>query len=57
MQLLFDYVPIVIFIAAYFFKDIFFATAVLMIAMPTLMLLQWLMTRKINRMYLASTGS
>ncbi|MEX0708851.1 MAG: septation protein A [Woeseia sp.] len=56
MQLLFDYVPIVIFIAAYFFKDIFFATAVLMVAMPTLMLLQWLMTRKINRMYLASTG-
>lgn len=56
MQLLIDYIPIVIFIAAYFFKDIFFATAVLMATMPAVLLLQWLLTRKVNRMYLASTG-
>jgi intracellular septation protein len=56
MQLLIDYIPIVIFIAAYFFKDIFFATAVLMATMPVILLLQWLLTRKVNRMYLASTG-
>jgi len=56
MQLLIDYIPIVIFIAAYFFKDIFFATAVLMAAMPVILLVQWLMTRKINRIYLASTA-
>lgn len=56
MQLLIDYIPIVVFIAAYFFKDIFFATAVLMATMPVVLLLQWLVTRKFNRMYVASTG-
>jgi intracellular septation protein len=56
MQLLIDYIPIVIFIAAYFHKDIYFATGVLMAVMPIVLLLQWVMTRKINRIYLASTG-
>lgn len=56
MQLLVDYIPIIAFIAAYFFKDIYFATAVLMAVMPVILLGQWLVTRKINRMYLASTG-
>ena len=56
MQLLIDYIPIVIFIIAYFFKDIFFATAVLMAAMPMVLIVQWLMTRKINKIYLASTA-
>jgi intracellular septation protein len=55
MQLLLDYIPIVIFIAAYFYEDIFFATAVLMGVMPVILLLQWLMTRKLNRIYAAST--
>ncbi len=55
MQLLLDYIPIVIFIAAYFFEDIFFATAVLMAVMPVILLVQWLMTRKLNRIYAAST--
>jgi intracellular septation protein len=56
MQLLIDYIPIVIFIVAYFFKDIFFATGVLMAVMPMVLVLQWLMTRKINKIYLASTA-
>ena len=56
MQLLIDYIPIVFFIIAYFFKDIFFATAVLMAAMPVVLIVQWLMTRKINKIYLASTA-
>jgi len=56
MQLLIDYIPIVIFIAAYFFKDIFFATGVLMAVMPIVLVVQWLMTRKINKIYLASTA-
>lgn len=56
MQLLLDYIPIVIFIAAYFYKrDFFFATGILMVVMPVVLLLQWLLTRKINRIYLAST--
>lgn len=56
MQLFIDYIPIVVFIAAYFFKDIYFATAVLMGVMPVILGLQWLATRKVNRIYLASTG-
>jgi intracellular septation protein len=55
MQLLLDYIPIVIFFAAYFYEDIFFATAVLMAVMPVVLLLQWFLTRKLNRIYAAST--
>jgi intracellular septation protein len=55
MQLLLDYIPIVIFIAAYFYEDIFFATGVLMGVMPIVFLLQWVLTRKVNRIFLAST--
>ena len=55
MHLLIDYIPIVAFIFAYFYKDIFFATGVLMAVMPVVLLLQWLMTRKVNKIYLAST--
>jgi intracellular septation protein len=55
MQLLIDYIPIVIFIVAYFYRDIFFATGVLMAVMPIVLLLQWLMTRRLNKIYLAST--
>jgi len=56
MQLLLDYIPIVIFILAYFYRDIFFATAVLMVAMPIVLALQWLLTKKLNRIYAASTA-
>ncbi len=55
MHLLVDYIPIVVFILAYFYKDIFFATGVLMAVMPVVLVLQWLMTRKINKIYAAST--
>lgn len=55
MQLLIDYIPIVAFILAYFYKDIFFATGVLMVVMPIILLVQWLMTKKVNKIYAAST--
>ena len=55
MQLFIDYLPILFFFGAYFFKDIYFATAVLMVAMPIVMIAQWLMTRKLNKIYAAST--
>ncbi len=56
MQLFVDYIPIVVFVLAYFYKDIFFATAVLMGVMPVVLLLQWLMTKEINRIYAVSTA-
>lgn len=56
MQLLLDYVPIIIFILAYFYKDIFFATGVLMAVMPVVLFIQWLLTKKLNKIYAASTA-
>ncbi|MEX2495543.1 MAG: inner membrane-spanning protein YciB [Woeseia sp.] len=55
MQLFIDYIPIVIFFVAYLYKDIFFATGVLMAVMPVVLLLQWVLTRRLNKIYLAST--
>ena len=55
MHLLVDYIPILAFILAYFYKDIFFATGVLMAVMPVVLVLQWLMTKKVNKIYAAST--
>lgn len=56
MQLFLDYIPIVVFILAYFYRDIFFATAVLMVVMPITLVVQWLLSRKVNKIYAASTG-
>ena len=56
MQLFFDFIPIFVFVITYFYKDIFFATAALMVVMPIFLFAQWLATKKINKMYLASTA-
>lgn len=56
MQLFVDYLPIVIFFGAYFYEDIYFATTVLMIVMPVVLVTQWVLTRKLNRIYAASTA-
>ena len=57
MQLFLDYVPIIAFILAYYYaRDFFFATAVLMGIMPVVLVLQWIMTRKLNRIFAASTA-
>lgn len=56
MQLFVDYLPILIFFGTYFYKDIYFATAVLMIVMPVVLVVQWLITRQANKIYLASTA-
>jgi len=56
MQLFIDYLPILIFFGAYFYEDIYFATAVLMVVMPIVMVVQWVITRKLNKIYAASTA-
>lgn len=56
MQLFIDYLPILVFFGAYFYEDIYFATAVLMAVMPIIMVVQWLITRKLNKIYAASTA-
>ena len=55
MQLFVDYLPILVFFGAYFYKGIYFATAVLMVVMPIVLAVQWAITRKINKIYLSST--
>lgn len=56
MQLFIDYLPVLFFFGAYFYEDIYFATTVLMAVMPLVLLIQWSITRKLNKIYLASTA-
>ena len=56
MQLFVDYLPILIFFGAYFYEDIYFATAVLMFVMPLILIAQWLVTRKLNKIFAGSTA-
>ena len=56
MQLFVDYLPILIFFGAYFYDGIYFATAVLMVVMPIIMIGHWIITKKLNRIYAASTA-
>lgn len=56
MQMLLDFLPVLGFFGAYVVtKDIFIATAALMIAMPLMLAGHWLITRKVNRVHLIST--
>ncbi|MGB5166721.1 MAG: inner membrane-spanning protein YciB [Woeseiaceae bacterium] len=57
MQLFVDYLPVVAFFGAYFYeRDFYFATLVIMIVMPIVLLLQWALTKKFNKIYVASTA-
>ena len=55
MNLLFEFLPLIVFLGAYLYKDIYFALVVLMIAMPIGLLAKYIRTRSLDRMYLWST--
>ena len=55
MQALFEFLPLILFLAAYFYKDIYLALAVLMVAMPIGVFVKYLKTKKLDRMYFWST--
>jgi len=55
MQVLFEFLPLILFLGAYFYKGIYFALGVLMIAMPVGLSIKYLKTKKIDKMYLWST--
>lgn len=55
MQLLFDFLPIVIFAVAYVARGIYVATAALMVATAVQVAYQWIRHRKVNKMLLASS--
>ena len=56
MQLLIDFLPIVLFFAAYFISDDFYtALLVIMVASPVAMAVQYVMTKTFNKMTAVST--
>lgn len=57
MQLLADFLPLLAFLGAYVYEDLYFAIMVLMAAMPIGLAAKWLLTRKLDRMYLGSTAA
>jgi intracellular septation protein len=54
MQLLFDFLPLIVFFAAYWAGGIYAATAAIMVAMAAQIAYQWIRHRKVNKMLLTS---
>jgi intracellular septation protein len=55
MQILFELLPLVLFLGAYLYKDIYLAIGVLMVAMPIGFVIKYVRTRNVDKMYLWST--
>lgn len=55
MHVLFEFLPLILFLAAYAFKGIYFALGVLMVAMPIGLAVKYFSTGKLDRIYLWST--
>ncbi len=57
MQLLFDFLPVIAFFVAYkLTKDIFVATAVIIVATILQVAIHWIRKRRVNPMHLVSAG-
>jgi intracellular septation protein len=55
VHILADFLPMLLFLGTYIYEDLYFAITVLMFAMPISLGIKWIMTRKVDRMYLGST--
>ena len=55
MNPLFEFLPLILFLGAYFYKGIYFALVVLMIAMPIGVLVKYIRLKKLDKMYFWST--
>ena len=55
MNLLFEFLPLILFLGAFFYKGIYFALVVLMIAMPIGLFVKYARTRVLDKMYFWST--
>ena len=55
MNLLFEFLPLILFLGAFFYKGIYFALVVLMIAMPIGLIVKYIRTQKFDKMYFWST--
>ena len=55
MNLIFEFLPLILFLGAFLYKGIYFALIVLMVAMPIGFLVKYLRTRIFDKMYFWST--
>ncbi len=55
MTLLFEFLPLILFLITFLYKGIYAALVVLMIAMPIGLLIKYIRTRTLDKMYLWST--
>lgn len=55
MRALLEFSPLLVFMIAYYLRDLYFATAALMIAMVALLIFDLVLTRRVPKMHLLST--
>ena len=55
MSLIIEFLPLMLFLGAFLYKDIYFALIVLMIAMPIGLIVKYVRTKKFDKMYFWST--
>ncbi len=55
MQVLFEFLPLILFLGAYLYKGIYFAIGTLMVAMPIGFVIKYIRTRQVDKMYMWST--
>ena len=55
MQVLFELLPLILFLGAYLYKGIYFAIGTLMVAMPIGFVIKYIRTQKVDKMYMWST--
>jgi len=55
MTLIIEFMPLMLFLGAFLYKDIYFALIVLMIAMPIGLIVKYVRTQKLDKMYFWST--
>ena len=55
MQVLFEFLPLILFLGASLYKGIYFAIGTLMIAMPIGFVIKYVRTTKVDKMYMWST--
>jgi intracellular septation protein len=55
MTLIIEFLPLMLFLGAFLYKDIYFALIVLMIAMPIGLIVKFVRTQKFDKMYFWST--
>ncbi|NCF25546.1 MAG: septation protein A [Gammaproteobacteria bacterium] len=55
MHILFEFLPLILFLGAYLYKGIYFAIGTLMVAMPIGFVIKYIRTGKVDKMYMWST--